>query len=69
MRKQRQLSGPADPWEAQDPPLALAEQQLRWYARHRARSRVCYQVSEVLILLTAAATTLVAALQANPWIT
>jgi hypothetical protein len=69
MWKRRQQSEPADPWDAPDPPLALAEQQLRWYARNRNLSRVRYQVSEVLILLTAAATTLAAALQARPWIT
>jgi hypothetical protein len=69
MRKRRQLTEQADPWKAADPPLALAEQQLRWYARYRNLARTAYQVSEVLILLTAAGTTLVAALQASPWVT
>jgi len=69
MRKRRQLSQPADPWQAPDPPLALAEQQLHWYARNRNLSRVRYQANEVLILLTAAATTLAAALGAHAVIT
>jgi len=68
MRNRKRLSEDADPWEATDPALALAEQQRRWYARHRDQSRIAYQVNEVLILL-AAATTLAAALQANPWVT
>lgn len=65
----RQAGESDDPWAAPDPALALAERQLRWYARHRDRSRVAYQVSELLILLTAAATTLAAALRASPWMT
>jgi len=69
MRNRKQLTEPADPWDTSDPPLALAEQQMRWYARHRNQSRVAYQVSEVSILLAAAATTLAAALQASPWTT
>src|SRR5215475_838864 len=57
------------PWQAPDPPLALAEQQFHWYARNRNLSRVRYHASEVLILLTAAATTLAAALGADALIT
>lgn len=54
-----------DPWQAADPALALALAQVRWYARHRDRARTTYQVNEVLILLTTAATTVMAALKVN----
>jgi hypothetical protein len=46
-----------DPWDAPDPALALALQQVQWYGRHRKRSRVVYQVNEILVLLTSASTT------------
>jgi hypothetical protein len=55
--------GPDDPWQEPDPPLALALAQLRWYARHRNRARRSYQVNEILILLTTASTTVMAALK------
>jgi uncharacterized protein DUF4231 len=64
-----QASPPDDPWEAPDPALALALQQVRWYAHHRNRSRTIYQVNELLILLTSASATLAAALKANAWVT
>jgi hypothetical protein len=58
-----------DPWDAPDPALALALQQLRWFARHRSRSRVAYGTVEVLLLLMTAITTVAAALKASAWIT
>lgn len=59
----------SNPWDAPDPALALALQQVQWYARHRNRSRVVYQVNETLVLLTSASTTLAAALKASAWLT
>jgi hypothetical protein len=58
-----------DPWEAADPALALALQQIHWYARHRDRARRIYQVNEILILLVSASTTVAAALKATAWVT
>ncbi len=58
-----------DPWEAPDPALALALQQLDWYARHRNRARVTYGAIELLLLLLTAATTVAAGLKASAWIT
>ncbi len=69
MLKRSQLSEPDDPWAAADPALALAQQQIRWYARHRDQSRRAYRVSEFLILLTAATTTVAAALRADAPVT
>ncbi|GLY83077.1 DUF4231 domain-containing protein [Actinoallomurus iriomotensis] len=69
MRKRDEVRGPTDPWEAPDPSLALAMQQMHWYAKHRDRARVAHMTSEVLILVITAATTLAAALQASPWVT
>ena len=60
---------PADPWAAPDPALALALEQLHWYARRRNQARRAYQVNEVLILLTSATATLAAALKATAWVT
>lgn len=59
----------ADPWDAPDPALALALQQLHWFARHRNRARRTYQVNELLILLTSASATVAAALKASAWVT
>jgi hypothetical protein len=64
-----QPNGSDDPWEAADPALALALQELRWYARNRNRARVTYGAVELLLLFTTAATTLAAALKANAWLT
>jgi len=66
---QSQPVGSDDPWDAPDPALALALQQLRWYAAHRNRARVVYQAIELLLLLLTAATTVAAALKASAWIT
>jgi uncharacterized protein DUF4231 len=55
----------SDPWQAPDPALALAQKQVRWYARHRDRARRTYQVNEILILFTTAATTVMAALKVS----
>jgi uncharacterized protein DUF4231 len=69
MADSAQVSKSADPWDAPDPALALALQQIDWYARHRNRSRLTYQVNETLVLVVSAATTLAAALKANAWLT
>ncbi|MEV0594473.1 DUF4231 domain-containing protein [Nonomuraea cavernae] len=58
-----------DPWDAPDPALAYALRQQNWYAAHRDRARRLHWGTEVLILLTTAATTLAAALQAPAWAT
>ena len=63
MRRSKQASENADPWQAPDPALAVAVRQLRWFARHRNRARLTYQVNEILILLTTATTTVTAALK------
>jgi hypothetical protein len=55
----------ADPWQAPDPALALAQRQLDWFARHRNRARVTYQANEILILFTTATTTVTAALKVS----
>lgn len=60
---------PDDPWEAPDPALALALQQMHWYAHRRNQARWIYRVSELLILLTTATTTVAAALKASAWVT
>jgi hypothetical protein len=60
---------PSDPWDAPDPALALALQQLRWYAQRRNRARISYATVEVLLLLMTAATTVAAALKASAWLT
>lgn len=65
MRKRKQANESEDPWKAPDPALALADRQLRWYARHRDRARRTYQVNEILILLTTASTTVTAALKVS----
>src|SRR5512146_1538206 len=64
-----QPSDSADPWDAPDPALALALQQLRWYARHRNRARISYEIIEILLLVMTATTTVAAALKASAWIT
>jgi hypothetical protein len=67
--RQTRSNEPEDPWAADDPALALALQQLRYYAVHRARSRWAYRTIEFLLLLLTAITTVVAALKAPAWIT
>ena len=62
MRKPKQS---ADPWQAPDPALALAQRQLDWFARHRNRARATYQANEILILFTTATTTVIAALKVS----
>ncbi len=69
MPRPRPASPPDDPWDAPDPALALALQQLHWYARRRDRARASYRVTELLILLTSASTTVAAALKASAWVT
>ena len=58
-----------DPWTAPDPALALALQQVRYYARNSTRFRRVYRATELLILLATATTTVVAALKAAAWVT
>jgi len=65
----KQVSRVSDPWDAPDPALALALQQVQWYERHRNQSRILYQVNEILILITSASTTVAAALKASAWLT
>jgi Protein of unknown function (DUF4231) len=67
--KRRPLSEPDDPWSAADPALALALQQIHWYAQNRDQARWAYRISEFLILVTTATTTVAAALKANAWLT
>lgn len=65
----RMRSGDVDPWEAPDPALALALQELKWYRRNMDKARTANQVSEIILLMTSAVTTLAAALAATPWVT
>ena len=58
-----------NPWDGPDPALALALQQLLWYARRRDRAHMTYGGIELLLLLMTAATTVAAALKATAWIT
>jgi hypothetical protein len=60
---------PVDPWESTDPALALALEELQWYRRAAARARTANQVTEVLLLLMTAATTVAAALAVTAWVT
>jgi hypothetical protein len=55
----------ADP----DPALDYALRQLRWYRRARSRARFFHQAGELTILLTTAATVVVAALNASAPVT
>jgi len=64
-----QPSGSDDPWDAPDPALALALQQLSWYRAHRNRARMSYGAIELLLLIMTATTTVAAALKATAWIT
>jgi hypothetical protein len=64
-----QPANPGDPWEAPDPALALALQQVRFYLRTSTRYRRLYRASELLILLATATTTVLAALKAAAWVT
>ena len=58
------------PWEnSDDPALAYAMQQLRWYSRARGRARRNHQAGELLILLSTAATVVVSALHAPAAVT
>lgn len=69
MWKRRQLSNADDLREASEPALALALQQMHWHAQHRNVARWTYQISELLILLATAITTVAAALKASAWVT
>lgn len=52
-----------------DPALEYALRQLRWYRHARARARISHQAGELTILLTTAATVVVAALHASAVVT
>ena len=65
MRRSKRTSESGDPWQAPDPALALALQQMNWFARHRNRARLTYQINEILILFTTATTTVTAALKVS----
>lgn len=54
---------------AGDPALGYALRQLGWYRRARSRARFFHQAGELTILLTTAATVVVAALHASAAIT
>ena len=54
-----------DPWQTPDPALALALKQVRWYARRKNTARRTYLANEILILLTTASTTVMAALRVS----
>jgi hypothetical protein len=69
MVRKRRNNERDDPWTAPDPALALAIQQVRYYARNCTRFRRVYRASEGLILLATATTTVVAALKATAWVT
>jgi hypothetical protein len=58
-----------DPWESADPALALALEELQWYRRAAGRARTANRVSEVLLLVLTAATTVAAALGVTAWVT
>jgi Protein of unknown function (DUF4231) len=69
VRRRARSSEQEDPWDAADPALALALQQLDWYARRRNRARITYETIELLLLVLTAITTVAAALRAKAWIT
>lgn len=58
-----------DPWQSADPALAVALHELEWYRRAAGRARTANRVSEVLLLVMSAATTVAAALAATAWLT
>lgn len=59
----------ADPWTSPDPALAVALRQLDWYGRAANRAQLANRISEVLLLVLSAATTVAAALSAPAWLT
>jgi hypothetical protein len=65
VRRSKRTNESGDPWQAPDPALALALQQMNWFARHRNRARLTYQINEILILFTTATTTVTAALKVS----
>lgn len=65
VRRSKRAGDNGDPWQAADPALALALARMSWFARHRNRARLTYQVNEILILLTTATTTATAALKVS----
>ena len=65
----RNTTADVDPWQSADPALAMALEELQWYRRAAARARNANRISEVLLLVLSAATTVAAALAATPWLT
>ncbi|HEY2701149.1 MAG TPA: DUF4231 domain-containing protein [Pseudonocardiaceae bacterium] len=59
----------ADPWTSPDPALAVALRELAWYERNANRARLANRISEILLLVLSAATTVAAALSAPAWLT
>lgn len=59
----------ADIWEGADPPLAFARDQLAWYTRNNRNARIGHYGIEIAQLVSAAATTLAAAVGAIPVVT
>ncbi|WP_290061897.1 DUF4231 domain-containing protein [Amycolatopsis solani] len=58
-----------DPWDEPDPALAVALRELSWYRRNADYNRLANRVTEVVLLLGSAATTVAAALGATAWVT
>jgi hypothetical protein len=58
-----------DPWKSTEPALAVALETMRWYDRQAGYARTANQVSEALLLIVSAATTVAAALAVTAWIT
>jgi hypothetical protein len=65
----RRGSTPPGPDATGDPALRFALDQLAYYEGARDRARVLYRTVEVLLLVVTAATTLAAALRAQPALT
>jgi hypothetical protein len=58
-----------NPWESDDPALALALEWSRGYNTQANIARYANQISEVLLLIVSASTTVAAALAATAWVT
>jgi len=65
----RNTTEDVDPWKSADPALAVALGELDWYRRAAGRARNANRISEVLLLVMSAATTVAAALAATAWLT
>lgn len=65
----RSMTEDVDPWQSADPALAMALHELEWYRRAAGRARTANRLSEVVLLMMSAATTVAAALSAVAWLT